>query len=132
MRVRLGLAALISVALTVPVVAHHSHAQYLETFTDLTGIVQEVHYLLPHTFIYLEVKDPKGGDPQVWALESAGRTTLQSQGVTADYVKSGDQIKVRCHMLRDGSNGCLLGFLKAKDGTVKDWDGTRNPPPADF
>ena len=24
----------------------------------------------------------------------------------------GDSIKVRCHVLRDGSRGCLLGFLK--------------------
>ena len=46
--------------------------------------------------------------------------------------KSGDTVKARCHHLRDGSNGCLLGFLKAKDGTVKDWDGNNAPPPADF
>jgi hypothetical protein len=53
-------------------------------------------------------------------------------GVTKDYVMPGDQIKVRCHVLKDGSNGCLLGFLKAKDGTVKDWDGGRAANPADF
>jgi hypothetical protein len=120
------------VAFSVSALAHHSHAQYEETFTDLTGIVKEVHYLIPHTFVYLEVKDPKGGEAQVWALEAIGGATLKAQGVTPDYVKPGDQIKVRCHVLRDGSNGCLMGFLKAKDGTVKDWDGTRNPAPADF
>ena len=53
-------------------------------------------------------------------------------GITADYVKPGDTVKARCHRLRDGSNGCLLGFLKAKDGTVKDWDGNNAPPPDDF
>ena len=41
-------------------------------------------------------------------------------GVTAETVKPGDTIKARCHHLRDGSNGCLLGFLKAKDGKVVD------------
>ena len=25
-----------------------------------------------------------------------------------------------------------LGFLKAKDGTVKDWDGNNAPAPSDF
>jgi hypothetical protein len=53
-------------------------------------------------------------------------------GVTKDYVTPGDQIKVRCHVLKDGSNGCLLGFLKAKDGTVKDWDGGSAENPKDF
>ena len=43
---------------------------------------------------------------------------------------AGDTIKARCHPLRDGSNGCLLGFLKAPDGTVKDWDGNNAPNPA--
>jgi hypothetical protein len=32
----------------------------------------------------------------------------------------GDTVKVRCHPLRDGTNGCLLGFLKARDGSVKE------------
>jgi len=53
-------------------------------------------------------------------------------GVTAETVKPGDTIKARCHHLRDGSNGCLLGFLKAKDGKVVDWDGNNAPPAADF
>ena len=79
----------------------------------------------------VKVKDANG-EPQMWALEATSRTALQRIGVTLDYVKPGDTVKARCHHLRDGSNGCLLGFLKAKDGTVKDWDGNNAPPPPDF
>lgn len=111
--------------------AHHSHGAYVETFMDLQGVVKEVHLVVPHSWIYLEVKSDKA-EPEIWALEATGRTGLQKSGVTADYVKPGDTIKVRCHRLKDGSNGCLLGFLKAKDGTVKDWDGNNAPPPSDF
>jgi len=111
--------------------AHHSHGAYVETFMDLQGVVKEVHLVVPHSWIYLEVKGDKA-EPEIWALEATGRTGLQKSGVTADYVKPGDTIKVRCHRLKDGSNGCLLGFLKAKDGTVKDWDGNNAPPPSDF
>ena len=82
--------------------------------------------VVPHSWIYLEVKDAKG-EPQMWAMEATGRTGLQKVGITPDYVKPGDQVKARCHHLRDGSNGCLLGFLKAKDGSVKDWDGNNAP-----
>ena len=111
--------------------AHHSHGAYNETFMDLEGVVKEVHLVVPHSWIYLEVKGANG-EPEIWALEATGRTGLQKSGVTTDYVKPGDSVKARCHRLKDGSNGCLLGFLKAKDGTVKDWDGNNAPAPADF
>ena len=115
----------------LPMWAHHSHGNYEDTFMDIAGVVKEVHLVVPHSWIYLEVKDAKG-EPQMWALEATGRTGLQRIGVTPEYVKAGDAVKARCHHLRDGSNGCLLGFLKAKDGTVKDWDGNNAPAPPDF
>ena len=133
MRVKLGLglAAICAIAIALPAWAHHSHGNYTDTFMDVEGVVKEVHLVVPHSWVYLEVKDPKG-EPQMWALEATGRAGLQRIGVTAEYLKPGDTVKARCHRLRDGSNGCLLGFLKAKDGTVKDWDGNNAPAPADF
>jgi uncharacterized protein DUF6152 len=127
----LGLAAICAVAFALPARAHHSHGNYLDTFMDVEGVVKEVHLIAPHSWVYLEVKDAKG-QPQMWALEATGRVGLQRIGVTKEYIKLGDTVKARCHRLRDGSNGCLLGFLKAKDGTVKDWDGNNAPPPPDF
>ena len=132
MRFRLGLAAICSVIFALPALAHHSHGNYVDTFTDVEGVVKEVHLLLPHSWVYLEVKGKSGGEPEIWALEATGRNGLERIGVTKEYVKPGDTIKARCHVLRDGSNGCLLGFLKAKDGTVKDWDGGNAANPSDF
>ena len=119
------------IVLTMPVWAHHSHGNYADMFMDVEGVVREVHYVVPHSWVYLEVKDPKG-ETQVWALEATGRPALERIGVTADYLKPGDSIKARCHRLRDGSNGCLLGFLKDRNGIVKDWDGNGAPVPGDF
>ena len=52
-----------------------------------------------------------------------------ANGVRRDDVRSGDLIKVRCHRHRDGSNGCLLGFItpmhgdEARDhGVERHWD----------
>ena len=127
-----GLAVICAFVLAMPAWSHHSHGNYVtDSFVDLQGVVKEVHLVVPHSWVYLEVKDAKG-EPQVWALEATGRTGLENIGVTRDSVKPGDTIKVRCHLLKDGSNGCLLGFLKAKDGTAKDWDGNKAAPPADF
>jgi hypothetical protein len=126
-----GLVAICAVACALPAWSHHSHGNYVDTFTDLEGVVKELHLVVPHSWVYLEIKDDKG-EPQTWALEATGRTGLERIGVTREYLKTGDTVKVRCHRLRDGSNGCLLGFLKAKDGTVKDWDGNNATVPTDF
>ena len=127
-----SLAAICAMSLALPAWAHHSHGNYdVTTWSPFEGTVKEVHLLVPHSWIYLEVKDAKG-ETQIWALEATGRAGLQKIGVTPDYVKPGDTVKARCHHLRDGSNGCLLGFLKARDGTVKDWDGNNAPSPTDF
>ena len=130
-KVSLGVAAIGVLLYVVSARAHHSHGAYVDTFMDVQGVVKEVHLVVPHSWVYIEVKNPKG-EAEVWALEATGRTGLERIGVTAMSVSVGDTVKARCHRLRDGSNGCLLGFLKAKDGTVKDWDGNNAPPPSDF
>ena len=127
----LSLAAMGVVVFAVSAWAHHSHGNYVDTFMDIQGVVKEVHLVVPHSWVYLEVKNAKG-EAEIWALEATGRTGLERIGVTATTVNVGDTVKARCHHLRDGSNGCLLGFLKAKDGTVKDWDGNNAPAPPDF
>jgi hypothetical protein len=119
------------VCLTLSASAHHSHGQYEETFRDIEGVVKEMHLLTPHSWLYIEVKDASG-TPQLWALEATTRGQLEKMGVTRESIKTGDRIKARCHPLRDKSNGCLLGFLKTSDGSVKDWDGGNAPPPGDF
>jgi hypothetical protein len=121
----------------LPIRAHHTPPPGLfsDTFSDVQGVVKEVRLKPPHAWIMLEVK---GDDGQVklWPLEAASPTVLQGIGVTPDYVKAGDTIKARCRRLRvvpeGNDNDCLLGFIKAGDGTVKDWSGNNAPAPADF
>lgn len=103
----------------------------MDTFKDIEGVVTEVHFVVPHSWVYVEVKDATG-QPQLRALEATGRPGLEKIGVTKAYIKTGDKVKVRCHPLRDGSSGCLRGYLKAGDGTSKDRDGGGAPVPADF
>ena len=131
MRFKSTLLAICGVALAWSAWAHHSHGAYVDTFMDIQGVVKEVHLVVPHSWIYLEVKDDKG-EPQVWALEATGRTGLQKGRNHSRLPQTGRHGQTRCHRLRDGCNGCLPGFLKAKDGTVKDWDGNNAPPPDDF
>src|ERR1700757_2673200 len=101
MRLTLGVGvAVLVIAAGLPIWAHHSHGNYEDTFMDVEGVVKEVHLVLPHSWVYVEVKDDKGGEPQIWAMEATGRPNLQKSGSTADYVKVGDKVKARCHHLR--------------------------------
>jgi hypothetical protein len=123
--------AVCAIVLALPTRAHHSHGNYDAAFVDVEGVVKEVHLVNPHSWIYLEVEGATG-QPEIWSLEATSRLGLERIGVTGDDVKPGDSIKVRCHPLRDGSRGCLLGFVKARDGSVTDWDGNNLPVPTDF
>lgn len=119
---RLAVAVALVLACITPAVAHHSHGNYNMTeFTHLKGTVKEMHWLNPHSWIYLEVKDDKG-QTEVWALEGANVPQLRRRGWTEGSIKAGDAISVRCHQLRDKTNGCLLGFVTLKDGLEKIFD----------
>ena len=119
---RISLVAIAACALTVPAWAHHSHGNYIMTeYLNLEGTVTEMHWVNPHIWIYMEVTDDNG-ESAVWALEAAGASGLMRQGITEDMVRPGDSISVRCHQLRDRSNGCLLGFLTPEGGEEREWD----------
>ena|SRR5690349_23074760 len=113
---------LLLVVLTVSLSAHHSHGNYKMTeYTTLKGVVKEVHWINPHTWIYLEVKDAKG-ESTMWALEGASVIQVERRGWTKDMIKVGSTIGVRCHQLRDGSSGCLLGFITLDGAAEKIFD----------
>jgi len=102
--------------------AHHSHGNYdLYNYTHLTGIVQEVLWINPHTWIHLRVTEADGSTTD-WALEGGGINALTRRGWKPEDVQAGDQIDVRCHALRDGANGCLLGYVTPEGGAEKEWD----------
>jgi len=123
MRIKtVGLAALAAQAVTLVAWAHHSHGNYMMTdYTEIEGTVTELYWVNPHVWMYMDVVDEQG-QVKSWALEAAGATTLVRGGIAQDEIKPGDRIHVRCHPLRDGSDGCLLGFVTTADGIEKEWD----------
>ena len=101
---------------------HHAHSNYdTSSFTNLEGTVKEARWMNPHTWLYLEVKDASG-KAAIWTLEGGSPNALTREGWKKDDVKAGDTIKVRCHQLKDGSKGCLLGFVTTKTIVDKEYD----------
>lgn len=102
--------------LGAPLAAHHSHANYdVTTWTVMEGTVKQLVLMAPHSIVYLDVKDDKGTSA-TWALEATNQRAILNNGVKKEDVRPGDHIKVRCHLLRDGAKGCLLGFITPMHG----------------
>ena len=117
-----ALAPALLLTLSLPSWAHHSHSNYLTSeYTRIEGVVTELHWMNPHTWIFIEFENDVGKTVQ-WSLEGASPTELIADGWSRDDVKVGDRINVRCHQLKDRSNGCLLGFLTPEGGKEKEWD----------
>jgi hypothetical protein len=121
-RTSFALALICSLFVMVPAWAHHSHGNYNMTqYTNLKGKVTEVHWINPHSWIYLEVTNEKG-ETDMWALEGASVTQLSRKGWSKESIKTGDSISVRCHQLRDNTNGCLLGYVSVAGAAEKIFD----------
>lgn len=96
--------------------AHHSHAAYdILNWIEIEGTVRQTILMAPHSVVYLDVTDDSGA-ASTWALEATAPNGLFANGVRREDLLPGDLIKARCHQLRDGSNGCLLGFITPMHG----------------
>ena len=116
----IAFAAASAALLSIPAWAHHSHTNYnTNEFITLSGTLTEVAWTNPHVWIYMDVADAQGR-PQMWALEGGSVTSLMRGGWQRDSMKAGDKVSVRCHRLRDGSEGCLLGYVTNINGTAMD------------
>jgi hypothetical protein len=115
------LATVAAVSLGWTAWAHHAHSNYdTNSFTNLEGTVKQLRWMNPHTWIYMEVVDQ--GKPVVWTLEGGSPNALVREGWKKEDIKAGETIKVRCHRLKDGANGCLLGFVTTSTITDKEFD----------
>ena len=75
--------------------AHHSIAGVYDSTRQVTveGIVTEFHFVNPHPFVTMEVKNG-GGSAQEWRLEMDNRWELVEVGMTRETLKRGDRIIV--------------------------------------
>ena len=78
--------------------------------------------------LYLYVKHVHAATA-TWALEETAPAGMLRNGVRREDVRAGDRVKARCHVLRDGAKGCLLGFVTPMhgdaargDGVEREWD----------
>ena len=64
----------------------------------------------------MDVADQRG-QTTTWALEGGSVGELTRGGWTEESIEVGDDITVRCRATKDGTAGCLLGYVTSINGT---------------
>ena len=92
--------------------AHHSVSGQFDRDkrVTVTGVITEVEWINPHTYIHLESRDESGA-ATMWQFESAPTAMLRKVGLTKDMLMGGGAtVTVDAILARDGTEnyGWLL------------------------
>jgi hypothetical protein len=113
-----ALACLISLAITVPVVAHHSAAAYnTQQEIKVVGTVTVYNFKNPHVYMTLQVKKPDGTTGTM-EVEAGAASVLSPLGFNKDSVKVGEVVTVTGNPSRNSPDKEMLGRdLTKSDGS---------------
>jgi len=118
---RVLLVALVASFLTSAVaIAHHSFAMFDRTVEKvITGTVVRWQFNSPHSWLYLNVKNPDGTET-LWSFEGSAPPSLLPRGVTGSSFEPGSTITVSYCPMKDGRPAGGLGWVRLANGKFLD------------
>ncbi len=101
--------------------AHHGAAAHYDPDDQvtLTGVVTELQFVNPHSFVRIEVAE-EGGGSVTWRCELSGATQLIRRGWARDTLAEGHRITVTGGRARREANSCDIETLVLNDGRFVD------------
>ena len=116
----LPLAFILIVALTAPILAHHSVSAEFDSTkpVTLTGTVTNVDWMNPHTYVFVDVNDNTAGKARTWACELTSPNELARRGFTRGSIKVGMSVRVTGTRAKDGSFKIHTDLLTADNAVL--------------
>jgi hypothetical protein len=97
--------------------AHHSFSMFDRSVEHvITGTVVRWAFNAPHSWLYMNVKNPDGTET-LWSFEGSAPPSLLTRGITGATFEPGATITVSYCPMRDGRPGGGLGWARLADGT---------------
>jgi hypothetical protein len=121
--------AVVLMAMTVPVLAHHSFSAEFDQKKQVTleGKVVKMEWVNPHSWLHIEVTKPDGTVEQ-WKIEGGSPSVLLRKGWNRDSLPAGTKVKVVGFQAKDGSLRASSRDLQFPDGRKMDLGGSANTP----
>jgi len=132
MRKALACFAAVLVA-AVPLAAHHSFAAAYDMTKAITieGTIVQVRLTNPHSWFFLDVKNPATGKVERWSIEAGTPSGMIRNGYKADELKAGTVVTIRGYHAKDPSqNAGMLQQLTTADGKTYGMFGPQEGPGA--
>jgi hypothetical protein len=102
----------------VPGGAHHAFAASYDSDKpiEIQGTVTKVMLINPHSFIFIDVKNPDGTVSH-WEIEGGAPNSLFRHGLKRDSLPVGSAIKVFGYQAKTGETKGVGAFLTTPDGS---------------
>jgi hypothetical protein len=115
---RLLTGVLVATLLTAPaLLAHHSFAMFDRSIERVaTGTVVRWAFNAPHSWLYVNVKNPDGTET-LWSFEGSAPPSLLTRGISGSTFVPGASVTVSYCPMRDGRPGGGLGWARLANGT---------------
>ena len=115
---RVPLAVLVAAFLMSAVAfAHHSFAMFDRSVEKvITGTVARWQFNSPHSWLYINVKNPDGTET-LWSFEGAAPPQLLPRGVTGSSFEPGSRVTLSYCPMKDGRPAGGLGWVRLANGT---------------
>ena len=116
---KIALACMMSSALAVPALAHHSAAAFDSQKTvQVKGTVKVYSFKNPHVYMTVQVRNADGSPGNLMEVEAGAASVLNGLGFTKESVKVGEEVTITGNPGRNAPDKLMLGkdLVKA-DGT---------------
>ena len=110
-------AGVMLLARSAPLIAHHSLSAEFDTdrTVTITGVIAEMRWTNPHSWLYVNVKDARG-QVSKWAIEFASPNSLYRRGWRRDDLPTNLAVTVNGYPNRDKSQTISAFDVKLPDG----------------
>ena len=122
---------LASLAGATAVSAHHSFSAAFDMTKPVTvqGTIVQVRLENPHSWFFLDVKDPATGETSRWAFEAGTPGGMIRNGFTPNLIKKGSVVTIKGFHARDPTQKMgMLRELVTADGTSYGLFGSQQGP----